>query len=245
MRPRLLSGAITGVTAGLLAGGAAYAAMYPKSQIFGPVLVGGHDPEELALTFDDGPNPTATPGLLELLDRYRVRATFFLIGSFVRQQRALARDIASAGHLIGNHTMTHPRLAFQSGARIRDELRGTKELLEDVLGQPVRFFRPPHGARRPIVLRAAAELGMTTVMWNVTASDWNPIGGEAISANIASAITQNQRRNRGSNILLHDGSHRGLGADRLATIEATQTLLERHSREHFVTVDRWAASVGE
>lgn len=244
MRSLLFPGTIAGVTAGLLAGGAAYAAMYPKSQIFGPVLVGGRDPDELALTYDDGPNPTATPGLLELLDRYRVRATFFLIGSFVRQQRALAREIATAGHLIGNHTMTHPRLAFQSGASIWDELKGTKELLEDVLGQPVRFFRPPHGARRPFVLSAAAELGMTTVMWNVTASDWNPIGGKAISANIASAIAQNQRRKRGSNILLHDGSHRGIGANRLATIEATQTLLDRYPRQRFVTVDRWAASVG-
>ena len=96
-----------------------YAALWPPSQLFGKVLVAGSDPSEIALTYDDGPNPAATERLLEVLARHEVHATFFLIGSFVRQRPDLARAIAAAGHLIGNHTMTHPWLAWQSSARIR------------------------------------------------------------------------------------------------------------------------------
>jgi len=226
-------------TAGLLMGGVAYAALYPSSQIFGPVLVAGNDPRELALTYDDGPNSAVTPKLLELLAAHGARATFFLIGRFVQRESALTREIATAGHLIGNHTMTHPRLAWQSALRIRHEIRETNSILEDVLGAPVRLFRPPHGARRPLVIQVARELGLSTVQWNVTAADWKPIDAGAIARNVERGITRNQRRGRGSNLLFHDGSHHGLGADRLATIAATASVLRSHIRDHFVTVDVW------
>lgn len=225
--------------AGLVAGGLAYASLYPTSQIFGRVLITGRDPQQLALTYDDGPNPAATPRLLDLLARHQIRATFFLIGSFVRQQPALTREIAAGGHLLGNHTVTHPKLAWQSAERIRQELRDASSLIEDTAGAPVRYFRPPHGSRRPYVLRAAAELGLQTVLWNVTASDWNPIGADAITANVERGIRRNQSRNRGSNILLHDGGHQTLGADRQATVEATDRILSHHAADHFITVDAW------
>ena len=98
----------------LAVGGAAYATLYPDSQLLGPVLVAPRRPDQIALTFDDGPNPAATPWLLDVLARHEVRATFFLIGSSVRQEPRLAREIAAAGHVIGNHTMTHPWLSLQS-----------------------------------------------------------------------------------------------------------------------------------
>ncbi len=242
MRSTLLAGTVAATTAGLLVGGAAYAAFYPTSQIFGRVLLAGRDPLELALTYDDGPNPAVTPYLLELLASRGVRATFFLIGKFVRQQPALARGIAQAGHLVGNHTMTHPRLAFQSRARIREELLDTNSLLEDVLGSPVRYFRPPHGARRPYVIDAARELGLSTVQWNVTGFDWHPIGPDGISANVDRGIARNHRARRGSNILLHDGSHLGIGADRMATLGATGRILQQQLSAVFVTVDVWSES---
>src|SRR5207244_3468160 len=81
---------------------------------------------------------------------------------------------SAAGQLIGNHTVTHPWLAWQSAARIRQELAGCNAALEDTLGGPVHLFRPPHGARRPYVLRVARDLGLTTVQWNVMAGDWTP-----------------------------------------------------------------------
>ena len=86
-----------------------------------------------------------------------------------------ARAIAASGHLIGNHTTTHPWLAWQSAARIREELSACNKALEDALGAPVHFFRAPHGARRPYVLRAARELGLIPVHWNIIAGDWVPI----------------------------------------------------------------------
>lgn len=239
MPSTLRTAAAITATAGLLAGGMAYAALYPDSQIFGRVLVAGVDPRQLALTYDDGPNPAVTQQLLDLLARHGVRATFFLIGSFVRQQPALARAVAEAGHLIGNHTMTHPRLAWQSAGRIKQELRDTNNLLEDVTGAPVRYFRPPHGARRPYVIQTASQLGLATVQWNVTAFDWKAIGAHAIAGNVERGIARNRGRSQGSNILLHDGGHLELGADRHATVSGTAGILSRHKRDSFVTVDVW------
>jgi peptidoglycan/xylan/chitin deacetylase (PgdA/CDA1 family) len=218
-----------------------YAALSPGSQLFGPTLIAGNNPTEAALTFDDGPNDNATPALLDLLARHNVRATFFMLGKFVRQRPELARRVHAAGHLIGNHTETHPWLHWQPAHVIREELRACNQALEDTLGAPVRYFRPPHGARRPAVLRLAAELGLTTVQWNVMAKDWRRIGAEGILANIGRGLARTRRRGTGANILLHDGGGRALGADRSATIAATATLLTRwaHEGTRAVTVDAW------
>jgi len=230
------------LTASTAAGGLAYAALWPQSQLFGRVLVAGSNPNEIALTYDDGPNDDATERLLEVLARHEVHATFFLIGGFVRQRPALVRSIAAAGHLIGNHTMTHPWLSWQSSARIREELAGCNAVLEDTLGAPVRFFRPPHGARRPVVLRTARELGLTAVQWNITAFDWNPIPAEKILANVTQGIAHNRKRGRASNVLMHDGGHLGIGQPRLPTVEATSRLLQQYKPAgmRFVTVADWA-----
>lgn len=228
--------------AGLVAGGWAYGALYPPSQLFGRVVVAGSEPGEIALTYDDGPNPAATERLIEVLARHEVRASFFLIGGFVRQRPDLARAIAAAGHLVGNHTMTHPWLAWQSPARIREELRGCNAALEDALGAPVHYFRPPHGARRPYVLRLAGELGLTTVQWNVTCFDWTAPPPETILAHAIRGISRNQQRRRASNVLLHDGGHLALNAPRTASVEATDRLITHYKQAgaKFVTVDSWA-----
>src|ERR1700738_3331538 len=159
-------------------GACAYAALWPRSQIFGKVLIAPQRPRQIALTYDDGPNAIATERLLEVLSHYNVRATFFMIGRFVRQRPHIARAVAAAGHLIGNHTMTHPWLAWQSAARIRRGLADCNALLEDTLGIPIRYFRAPHGARRPAVLRIARSLGLTPVQWNIIANDWEPVDAE-------------------------------------------------------------------
>jgi peptidoglycan-N-acetylglucosamine deacetylase len=227
--------------AGAVAATLANAALRPGSQVFGRTLIAGNDPREVALTYDDGPNDACTEALLEMLDRYSVKATFFMIGRFVRQSPALARQVHAAGHLVGNHTMTHPWLAWQSARRIGEELRGCQQALEDTLGAPVRYFRPPHGARRPAVFRTAAELGLTTVQWNAMGQDWNPIPAERIVANLDRGIIRARRRGRGANLLLHDGSDLGIGADRSRTLSATELLLERFKRDgsRVVTVDAW------
>jgi len=223
------------------AGTLTYAALSPGSQLFGTTLIAGNDPTEAALTYDDGPNDSATPALLDLLAAHNVRATFFMLGKYVRQRPDFARRVHAAGHLIGNHTETHPWLHWQPARVIREELRACNQALEDTLGTPVRYFRPPHGARRPAVLRIAAELGLTTVQWNVMAQDWLPIGTAGILANVDRGLARARSRATGSNILLHDGGDRAMGADRYATVAATAALLARwtHDGTRAVTVDAW------
>jgi peptidoglycan/xylan/chitin deacetylase (PgdA/CDA1 family) len=218
-----------------------YAALSPGSQLFGPTLIAGNDPLEAALTYDDGPNDAATPALLDLLATHNARATFFMIGRFVRQQPALARRVQAAGHLIGNHTETHPWLHLKSEAIIREELRACNAALEDTLGQPVRYFRPPHGARRSAVLRIARELGLTTVQWNVMAKDWQPLSAQAILARVDAGIALRRRQGRGANVLFHDGGDTAMGTDRSKTIEVTAQLLKRFAQDgtSLVTVDAW------
>ena len=234
--------ALAGLAAIGGAGALTYAALSAQSQLFGRVLIAGGNPNEIALTYDDGPNDEITERILEVLAQHRARASFFLIGRYVRQRPQIARAIAEAGHLVGNHTMTHPWLAWQPAGRIRDELAGCNAALEDAIGEPVLYFRAPHGARRPEVLRIAAELGLTPVQWNILPKDWKPIGAEEIAARVMRGVERSRRRGAGSNVVLHDGGQAGLGQRREATIEATELLLQRLGRRSemkFVTVDSW------
>lgn len=225
---------------GLAAGGYLYAGMWPTSQLFGKAILAGRDPAEFALTYDDGPNDLCTESILEILARHQVRATFFVIGRFVRQRGDLVRRIRAAGHIVGNHTMTHPVLLFQSPSRVRQELAWTNAAIEDALGEKVSYFRPPHGARRPDVLRTARELGLTPVLWNAMGYDWKPTTAEAVLVNLDKGIRRNQRAGRGSNLLMHDGGQDGIGQDRSATVTATELLLSRAKGIRFVTVNAWA-----
>jgi peptidoglycan-N-acetylglucosamine deacetylase len=222
----ILAGAVvTGIAA---AGSCAYAALSAGSQLFGRTLIANRDPNEIALTFDDGPNDPYTFQLLEILAEHQVRATFFMIGRFVRQRPDIVRAVQAAGHLIGNHTMTHPWLVLESPAKVRRELADCNAALEDVLGERVNYFRPPHGSRRPDVLRTARELGLTPVMWNVIGHDWEPgIRPEDVLGHVERGIRRNRRAGWGSNIVLHDGGQAGIGQDRRATVETVRDSLPK------------------
>ena len=224
------------VAAGALGAGAVaagYQSMAPTRQWYGRTFTGlGAGSRLLALTYDDGPNDPHTLRLLEVLARHGVQATFFLIGRYVRQRPEIVREIFRAGHVIGNHTFAHPLLIFQSEREIRREIEECRAALEDVVGESSDLFRPPFGGRRPAVVRIARELGMRTVMWNVTGYDWNAPPAEVIERKVA-------RRVRGGNvILLHDGGHLEMGADRSQTVMATEGLIGRYQGEgfEFVTV---------
>lgn len=238
-----MTGAVAGgilAGAALAAGGCAYAAMWPGSQLFGRTLIAPAHPGEIALTFDDGPNPAWTPRLLELLARHDVKATFFLVGKYASEESVLTRLIANAGHAIGNHTWSHPNLALTAPRRVREELRNARDALEQITGTPVRLFRPPFGARRPDVLHAARELGMTPVLWNAMTNDWEEPSAERIAAKLARKIESAKQRGRAANVVLHDGGHRQLGTDREPSVKAAGLLLERFAKsQRFVTVDAW------
>jgi peptidoglycan/xylan/chitin deacetylase (PgdA/CDA1 family) len=244
----MLSPLATGICAGLgaaaglglAAGGYAYAAMWPGSRIFGQALGAPRRPGELALTFDDGPNPEWTPRLLDLLASHDLRATFFMVGSHAQAEAALVRRVVATGHLIGNHSWSHLNLAVTAAGRVREELDRTRQTLEQITGAPVKFFRPPFGARRPAVLRIARELGMTPVLWNAMTSDWKEPSAEAIARRLAGKIDRLERRGWAANIVLHDGNHADLGANRGPSVAAAGQLIGRYKDGHrFVTVDAW------
>lgn len=237
--PLILAAATTAAVA--TGGTLTYAALGPGSQLFGPTLITVPNPNQAALTYDDGPNDAATEALLDVLAAHNARATFFMIGKFVRQRPDLVRRVHAAGHLVGNHTETHPWLSRCSPDRVRDEMTRCQHALEDVLGAAVHYFRPPHGARRPAVFTVARELELKVVQWNVMGWDWEPLMAKRILANVDRGITRARNRGVGANILLHDGWDQAMGADRSATVAATDTLLKRWTQQGIqpVTVDAW------
>src|ERR1700756_224173 len=210
--------ALIGVpAAAVLASGAiAYPAFYPRSQLFGATIRCTAAPSHLALTFDDGPNPAATPLLLDLLDQYNAKATFFMIGRFVRECPKLAREVAGRGHLIGNHTQTHPNLFWIDKRAIRNELQQCQAALQDVVGVVPKVFRPPYGFRNPWVVGAARELGMQTVMWTLLPGDWREKSVEWLAGRmrpIADHAKDSAKRTAGDVLFLPDGGHRQLKGD--------------------------------
>lgn len=225
---------LIGLAAAAAASAAGYQSMAPTGQWFGRTFTGfRRRSRKIALTYDDGPNDPHTLKLLEVLAKHDVRATFFMIGRYVRQRPEIVREVARAGHVIGNHTFTHPLLIFESAAQTLTQLLDCRSALQDAIGEHSNLFRPPFGGRRPATLRIARSLGLETVMWNVTGYDWNAPPAAEIERRVV-----HQTRG-GDVILLHDGGHRAMGADRAQTVIATENLIRRYKEEgyEFVTVE--------
>jgi peptidoglycan/xylan/chitin deacetylase (PgdA/CDA1 family) len=231
----MLPSAIAALASAAAASYAGYATMAPTAQLYGRTITHGSDPNQMALTYDDGPNHPHTLHLLDVLAKYQARATFFLIGRYVRQRPELVRSIAAAGHEIGNHTFTHPNLIFAPAAKLRQELEDCNKVLEDALGKKPTLFRPPFGGRRPNVLRAARAMGMLPVMWSVTAYDWSAKSSDAIFQKAAMQI-DSRRTPQSEVILLHDGGHLAFGIDRHFTVQATEKILQRYAGKRFVGI---------
>jgi len=215
------------------ASAAGYQSMAPTGQWFGRTFTGlDRSSTQLALTYDDGPNDPHTLRLLETLAKHGVHATFFLIGRYVEQRPDIALELVNAGHVVGNHTFTHPLLTFQGTDDLRGEFSACERAMTDAVGEHSNLFRPPFGGRRPAVLRTARRMGLEPIMWNVTGYDWNAPSAEHIERRVTGKV-------RGGNvILLHDGGHRAFGADRSYTVTATDRLIARYKSEgyEFVTI---------
>jgi peptidoglycan/xylan/chitin deacetylase (PgdA/CDA1 family) len=217
MLPIFLAAGAASAAAGTFAWGAAA----PSAQLFGKTIRRTGDVSTIALTFDDGPNPAITPQLLDLLDRHKARATFFLIGKHVRAFPALAKEIAERGYTVGNHTETHPNLTFLSRHQIDQELDRCDAAIASATGEVPRWMRPPYGFRGPqldSVVRRHGGAGV--VMWSAIARDWKPQPAERVIERLRSV--------QGSDIvLLHDGDHKVLEGDRRHTLAAIEFWLPR------------------
>lgn len=226
------------------AGAVAYGAVYPRAQLFGSTVCRTNSPRKLAITFDDGPNPALTPQLLDLLEKYDARATFFVIGKYAGKCPGIVRESAARGHVIANHTQTHPNLFWLGQRAIRDELQQTQAAVFAAAGVAPKWFRPPYGFRNPWVAKIARELNLRTVMWTLIPGDWThqaperlirkmqPIARHA-GGNLASPSET------GDILCLHDGGHRELNADRSHTLKALEHWLPRwrDAGLEFVTIE--------
>jgi peptidoglycan/xylan/chitin deacetylase (PgdA/CDA1 family) len=232
------------------AGVTAYGAAYPRAQLFGATICRTNSARKLAITFDDGPNPAITPKLLDLLDRHNGKATFFLIGRFVRECPALVKETVARGHVIGNHTDTHPNLFLLAPSQIGAELRLCHDAISSVIGAPPKWFRPPFGFRNPWVIPEAQKLSYRTAMWTLIPGDWREKPAEWLIRRMQPIATHAQQTQAnatnsaagptGDVLCLHDGGHRQLGADRTRTLAALEHWLPRWRDLglEFVTMDQ-------
>ncbi|HEV2805555.1 MAG TPA: polysaccharide deacetylase family protein [Chthoniobacterales bacterium] len=183
---------------------------------------GAGGPHQVALTFDDGPDPKWTPRILDILKAHDVKAAFFLVGANAEEYPDLVRRIVAEGHEIGNHTYYHPNLALCWPEHVRVELNATQLLLETITGRSTTLFRPPYAADTSpsritelTPLQLAQDLGYLVVLENIDPQDWARPGADIILQRVK------QQRRDGSIILLHDA-----GGDREQTVEALPKILD-------------------
>lgn len=215
-------------------GGAAHGAFHRNSPIFGRVRT--HTRARgtvVALTFDDGPNPDATPAILDALGERGVKATFFILGRHAERWPELVRRVADEGHALGNHGYFHRKLHRRSPRYVREDLRLGTEAIERACGVRPRWFRAPHGFRAPWVVPIAGQLGQETVGWSLGVWDSDRPGADVIARRTIEGARP------GSILLLHDGDGYDLEGDRTQTAQAVPSIVDAlHQRGYrFVTLD--------
>ncbi|MEV5953214.1 polysaccharide deacetylase family protein [Streptomyces sp. NPDC051987] len=168
----------------------------------------------MMLTFDDGPNPNYTPHILDTLARYDVRAMFFLCGECIVVNRELVARMADEGHVVGNHTWTHPLLTTLNRREIRDEMRSTSDAIEDTYGERPQWFRAPYGAWNRAAFQLGAEMDMEPMAWTVDSTDWTEPGTRTIVDTIENGAAP------GVVVLSHDA-----GGDRSQSVQALREYL--------------------
>ncbi|MFG2679965.1 polysaccharide deacetylase family protein [Streptomyces sp. NPDC048392] len=168
----------------------------------------------MLLTFDDGPHPEYTPQILDTLAKYEVRATFFVCGEMADYNRDLLSRMSDEGHVVGNHTWSHPLLTSLTRRRIRSEMERTSEVVEQAYGEAPRWFRAPYGAWNRAAFQLGAELGMEPLAWTVDTLDWTTPGTGTIVDRVEDGAAP------GVVVLSHDA-----GGDRSQSVRALRRYL--------------------
>lgn len=184
-----------------------------------PLLVhsfraGGQAPPRVSLTFDDGPNGTYTPQLLDIFSKHGARATFFVLGRNATNTRQLIRRMSAEGHELGIHTWSHPYLTRLSNEAIKRDLARCQALLGPLVDHEIRWFRPPYGDINARVRSVINDAGYRVAMWSVDPKDWQRPGSSVVAQRILNRVRD------GSVVVLHDG-----GGNRAGTVKAMSTVV--------------------
>jgi len=168
----------------------------------------------MVLTFDDGPDPRYTPHILDTLAEHDVRAMFFVCGEMAVDNQDLLARMSDEGHVVGNHTWSHPLLTRLSRSRIRSEMERTSDVIEDAYGERPQWFRAPYGAWNRAAFQLGAELGMDPLAWTVDTLDWTTPGTRRIVGAVENGAAP------GVVVLSHDA-----GGDRSQSVRALRDYL--------------------
>ena len=156
------------------------------------------DEKKIALTFDDGPHYKYTDEILDILEKYGVKATFFVIGVNAERHPEKVKRIASLGHEIGNHTYSHPHLKKISSSELRSEMKKASDIICGLTGKTPTLFRPPEGYYGDVISNTAKEFGCDVILWSHDTRDWAHTPSEEISRKILDGV------GCGDIILFHD-----------------------------------------
>lgn len=202
----------------------AYGSANIQSQFFlKTICAGPGDHLQVALTFDDGPDPRITPLILDILKTHQVQAAFFCIGHKMEKHPDLLRRIDTEGHVIGNHSYSHSYFFdLLPYRKVLEELQQTAQILKDITEKKMNFFRPPYGVTNPAIAKAVTQTNQKVIGWNVRSLDTVIKDKEKLLKRIVKKIKP------GSIILLHD-THEGLP-------EILTRLLEYLAQEEFEVV---------
>jgi peptidoglycan/xylan/chitin deacetylase (PgdA/CDA1 family) len=194
----------------------------PLRRALWPRLAGIGTADHIALTFDDGPDPGYTPALLSILDALHVRATFFLLGSMLTRAPSLGRDLVAAGHEIALHGWAHRVLLRRGFGGTVDDLARGRDLIEDVTGVAVHWWRPPYGVLTTPGIVAAHRLRLTPILWTAWGRDWTPSASrETVLATVERGLRP------GGTVLLHDSDCTSAPGSSRATLAAVPILVDR------------------
>ena len=183
------------------------------------VLHGTPSKNQVALTFDDGPDIRFTPQVLDVLANHDVKATFFLMGARAKAHNELTKRIHEEGHAIGNHTYWHPNLPIEGLERLHWELSETEQVIKDIIGFKPRLFRSPYGALNEEMVEMLGSKNNTVIGWDVDSLDWKQQGAEVIFDNVLS------NAEFGSIILMHDGGDWSM--DLTGTVQALDKIISK------------------
>lgn len=182
-------------------------------------LKGSQKSQNIAITFDDGPHPRHTLQLLEILDTWGAKATFFMTGNNVKKNKSLVSDVFKQGHEIGCHTLNHQKLLFSFSQKILYEIKTSKDLIENITGKKITLYRPPFGLISPFLFQVCKKLSLKIILWNVNSHDYRREDYPVITQRVSKKIKP------GSIILFHECHYDDASLDYTNTIKAIQHIL--------------------